>query len=88
LVAGGMARGEIDSALDPDVVAFVFAAVFSELGDYMLNRMKTSAERMAEGDLSVMAAEESQSVFDAVLFILHRGMATPPRSAQGLAIEE
>jgi AcrR family transcriptional regulator len=81
LVAGGMARGEIDSALDPDVVAFVFAAVFSELGDYMLNRMMASAERMAEGDLSIMAAEESQSVFDAVLMILRRGMATPPGSA-------
>jgi hypothetical protein len=47
----------------------------------MLNRMKASAERMAEGDLSIMAAEESQSVFDAVLAILRRGMATPSGSA-------
>jgi hypothetical protein len=83
LVAGGMARGEIDPALDPDVAAFIFNAVFTELGDYILGRMNASAERMAEGDLSVMAAGESQSVFGAVMTILQRGMAAPLTGDQG-----
>jgi AcrR family transcriptional regulator len=83
LVAGGLARGELDPMLDQDVAAFVFAAVFTELGDYILGRLNTSAEQMAEGDLSVMAAGESQSVFDAVMAILQRGMAAPATRDQG-----
>jgi AcrR family transcriptional regulator len=83
LVAGGMARGELDPALDPDVAAFVFSAVFTELGNYILDRLNTTAERMAEGDLSVMAAGESQSAFDAVMAILQRGMAAPVTGDQG-----
>lgn len=83
LVAGGMASGELDPALDPEVAAFIFTVVFSELGDYILGRMNASVERMAEGDLSVMAADESQSVFDAVMTILQRGMAAPSIGVQG-----
>jgi AcrR family transcriptional regulator len=74
LVAGAMARGEIDPALDPDVAAFIFNAVFTELGDYMLSRMNLDVERLLDGDLSMMATDESQAIFDAVLRILQRGM--------------
>lgn len=83
LVAGGMARGQLDPLLDPDVAAFVFAAVFTELGNYILGRMSTSPEQMALGDLSVMASSESQSIFDAVMAILQRGMAAPHDGVQG-----
>jgi AcrR family transcriptional regulator len=79
LVAGGMARGELDAALDPDVAAFIFNAVFTELGDYMLSRLDLDVERMLEGDLSAMGSAESQAIFDAVLAILQRGMAAPQR---------
>lgn len=77
LVARGMARGELDPALDPDVAAFIFNAVFTELGDYLLNRMNLDVERMLDGDLSVMATDESQAIFEAVLTILRRGMSAP-----------
>jgi TetR/AcrR family transcriptional regulator len=77
LVAGGMARGELDRALDPDVAAFIFNAVFTELGDYMLSRMDIDVERLLDGDMSIMATDESQAIFDAVLTILQRGMAAP-----------
>jgi TetR/AcrR family transcriptional regulator len=74
LVADAMARGEIDPALDPDVAAFIFNAVFTELGDYMLSRMNLDVERLLDGDLSIMATDESQAIFDTVLRILQRGM--------------
>jgi TetR/AcrR family transcriptional regulator len=77
LVAGGMARGELDRALDPDVAAFIFNAVFTELGDYVLSRMDIDVERLLDGDMSIMATDESQAIFDAVLTILQRGMAAP-----------
>jgi TetR/AcrR family transcriptional regulator len=82
LVAGGMARGELDPALDPDVAAFIFNAVFTELGDYILSRLSLDVERMLEGDLSAMASAESQAIFDAVLTILQRGMAAPRSDIQ------
>jgi AcrR family transcriptional regulator len=82
LVAGGMARGELDPALDPDVAAFIFNAVFTELGDYMLSRMNLDVEKMLEGDLSAMASAESQAIFDAVLTILQRGMSVPRSDPQ------
>ena len=77
LVAGGMARGELDRVLDPDVAAFIFNAVFTELGDYMLNRMEIDVKRLLDGDMSIMATDESQAIFDTVLAILQRGMAAP-----------
>jgi AcrR family transcriptional regulator len=83
LAAGGMARGQLDPTLDPDVAAFVFTAVFIELGNYILGRMNTSPEQMAQGDLSVMASGESQSIFDSVMAILQRGMAAPLAGVQG-----
>lgn len=74
LVEQGQARGDIDSKIDPDLAAFLFNVVFTELGGYLLNRLQ-DGDALVDGR-SLFETPEAERLFDQVLYILERGMGT------------
>ena len=70
----GQASGEIDPKIDPDLAAFLFNVIFSELGGYLLNRLQPGDE-LADGR-SLFETAEAAHLFDQVLRILEAGMGT------------
>lgn len=74
LIQQGMAQGDVDPTLDADVAAFVFNAVFTSLGDYVLKRLRIPPEQLRDGDLQPLGAPAAQRIFNEVLGILERGL--------------
>ncbi len=74
LVQQGVAQGVVDPQLDPEVAAFVFNAVFTSLGDYVLKRLRIPPEQLREGNLQPLSTPEAQGIFNEVLTILERGL--------------
>ncbi len=74
LVEQGQIMDDISSEIDPDLAAFLFSAIFSELGGYLLNRLQDGGA-LADGR-SLFETPEAEKLFDQVLHILERGMGT------------
>ncbi|MAT98574.1 MAG: TetR family transcriptional regulator [Anaerolineaceae bacterium] len=72
LVEQGQAKGDINSEIDPDLAAFVFNVIFSELGGYLLNRLQDEAG--LEDGRSLFETAEAKQLFDQILHILEFGM--------------
>lgn len=75
LVEAGKAQGVIRPDVDSDLAAFMFNAVFMELGRYMLNRLALDPRQLLDDGPGVLANDEAQSVFDGVMTILEQGLA-------------
>lgn len=80
LVARGKAQGDIAPEIDEDLAAFIFHTVFTELGQYMLQRVGDEAFQEALG-ADFYEDEAIQRIFTQTLEILERGMG--PRSGEG-----
>ena len=81
LVQQGQSRGDIAPDIDPDLAAFLFNTVFSELGAYLLNRLQDEAG-LADGR-SLLETPEAERLFNQVLHILEAGMETiSPETSQ------
>lgn len=76
LVQQGREQGAIDPAIDPDVAAFMFNAVFTNLGDYLLQRLAILPETLLVEKGGGFADPEASLIFDQVLQILELGMGT------------
>ena len=72
LVAQGQASGDIDANIDPDLAAFLFNVIFSELGGYLLNRLQ-DVDVSGDGR-SLFETPEAEQLFDQVLHILEFGL--------------
>jgi AcrR family transcriptional regulator len=72
LVEQGQAKGDITPTLDPDLVAFFFNVIFTELGSYLLKRLPQEGN-LADGR-SLFETPEAEQLFDQVLQILEAGM--------------
>lgn len=83
LVARGKAQGDIAPDIDDDLAAFIFHTIFTELGQYMLQRLGDEAFREALG-ADFYENEAVQQIFSQTLEILERGMA---RGSDGAAQE-
>jgi AcrR family transcriptional regulator len=73
LVEQGQARGDIAPEIDPDLAAFLFNVIFSELGEYLLNRLQ--GKDMPEDGRSLFETPAAKRLFNQVLHILEFGMA-------------
>jgi hypothetical protein len=80
LVQQGVAQGVVDPQLDPEVAAFVFNAVFTSLGEYVLKRLHIPPEQLREGNLQPLGTPEAQHIFNEVLTILERGLGPTPEA--------
>jgi AcrR family transcriptional regulator len=72
LVEQGQARGGIAPEIDPDLAAFLFNVIFTELGGYLLHRLQDGHE--LEDGRSLFETAEAEKLFDQVLQILEAGM--------------
>jgi TetR/AcrR family transcriptional regulator len=78
LVQQGIAQGDIDPEYDPELVAFVFNAILTQLGDYLLRRLQISPERLLiEGGRALDKPEYARLVGD-LLHILKRALGAAP----------
>lgn len=74
LVDKAVADGDIDPALDPALAAFLFSAVFTQLGDYLLGRIGVPAEAVAAGQTQLLDQPAYWALIDDLLMILERGL--------------
>ncbi|MEJ2750472.1 MAG: TetR/AcrR family transcriptional regulator [Anaerolineae bacterium] len=74
LVQQGREQQAIDPAIDPDVAAFMFNAVFTNLGDYLLQRLAIQPETLLVEKGGGFADPEAGLIFDQVLQILESGL--------------
>jgi AcrR family transcriptional regulator len=74
LVTQGIAQNSIDPNLDPEVAAFVFNAVFSELGRFLLTQLEVDSAEMAESGHFPLEHEALPHYFDQVLRVLEHGL--------------
>jgi TetR/AcrR family transcriptional regulator len=74
LIKQGMARGDIDPSLDPALVGFLFNAVFTQLGDYVLGRLGVEAEEIADGDTSRFDRPDYWALIDELITILEHAL--------------
>jgi hypothetical protein len=79
LVQQGQAQGDIAAEIDIDLAAFIFGAVFNELGQYMYRRRLEE-----EGDdwpqRPFYESESVNRILNQALHILERGMSASPTS--------
>ncbi|MFO7663639.1 MAG: TetR/AcrR family transcriptional regulator [Chloroflexota bacterium] len=78
LIEQGMANGDIDPELDPELAAFLFNAVFTQLGDYMLERLGVSAAELAAGNSRQLDQPEYWALIEDLLAILERALSPQP----------
>lgn len=74
LVQQGREQGAIDLTIDPDVAAFMFNAVFTNLGDYLLKKLTILPETLLVEKGGGFADPEAGRIFDQVLQILQSGL--------------
>jgi AcrR family transcriptional regulator len=72
LVEKGQAKGDINPEIDPELAAFLFGVIFSELGRYLLNRLQDGEE--LEDGRSHFETPEAEQLFNQVLHILEFGL--------------
>ncbi len=81
LVAKGMAQGDIDPTLDPDLVAFMLNAITTQLGDYLLQRLEVSPESLAAGGVRGFDQPGYLALVDELMMVLERGLKPAADSA-------
>jgi len=74
LVQEGITQGVIRKDIDPRLAAFMFDAVFMKLGDYMLEKLSISRERLGEEGQKVLDTPEAEQIFNDLMMILESGM--------------
>jgi AcrR family transcriptional regulator len=74
LLETGLARGDIDPAIDLDVAVFVLSAVLIEFGKYMSLHLGLDPASLDGAGLPTAEAEAMQGLFDKLLYILQHGM--------------
>jgi AcrR family transcriptional regulator len=73
LLAQGQERNELKPDIDLDVAVFMFNAVFSNLGDFLLKRQSVAPDALL-GEQGALAGSETEVVLDQVFEILREGM--------------
>ncbi len=74
LLRRGIARGELDPALDLELAAFVIKAMTANLGALIARRLGLDMQT-ASADVERMAGPEAEAIYDSVLRILRHGLA-------------
>ena len=74
LIQQGVAQETLDPDLDPETGAFIFNAVFSNLGEYIMKRLEVAPERLRDEQADALLTPESAKIIDNVLQVLEHGM--------------
>jgi TetR/AcrR family transcriptional regulator len=74
MVENGKTQGAIDPGLDSHTVAFLFNAVFMNLGTYLLKRYQVAPKTLLEPQAKALDQPEILAAIEQVLTILERGL--------------
>jgi AcrR family transcriptional regulator len=75
LIEASVRRGDLDPGIDANLAAFVFNAVFNDLGRYMATRAGEQPGGMPASGHYPLESPEVQFVFDRLIDMLKNGMA-------------
>jgi TetR/AcrR family transcriptional regulator len=74
LVQKGIAQGDIQPEIDPDVAAYIFNSVVINFGKYMADRLEIDMDDVVTGEQSPMDTPEGRAIYDGLFHILEKGM--------------
>lgn len=70
----GIAQGDIDPAIDPQLAALLLPAAFNELGPYVMERLGVDSATLHELDVSRFQTPDVERIFDDVIRMLEHGL--------------
>ena len=73
-VQGGIAQGDVDPHVDPDLAALMLNAVFNEVGSYVMQRLGIEAGTLHELDVTTFQTPDVEHIFDDTIRLLERGI--------------
>ncbi|NJN19540.1 MAG: TetR/AcrR family transcriptional regulator [Oscillochloris sp.] len=76
LIRRGIAAGELDPDLDPELAALMIKSLTGEIGQLITRRLGISAAEAA-ADPSRLSGPEAERIYDQVIAVLQRGMQNP-----------
>jgi AcrR family transcriptional regulator len=74
LIRRGIARGDLDPALDPGLAAFVIQTLSGELGPYLLARLGLDSRQTTWDGFTALQTPELERIFDALIALLEHGL--------------
>jgi TetR/AcrR family transcriptional regulator len=82
LVEQGIARGDIDASIDPDLAVFILNTLIYRLRDFVPQQLGLTLDHMAENRLSSTERDAIEQIFGELVRVLERGMGRSPDLAQ------
>lgn len=76
LVERGIQTGDIDPDIEPGVAAFLFNAIFTNLGEFIMDRQDITPEDLLHKGAKSLDSTEFQRIMDQVMTILERALGT------------
>jgi AcrR family transcriptional regulator len=73
LIRQGIDTGSIRPDVDPDLAAFIFNAVFTDLGDYIVNRLDLDTQRLLQ-QFDSAETPAAEQIYTEVIEILEKGL--------------
>ncbi len=74
LVEQGLARGDIDPDIDPELAVFVIHSLSMELGNFILQRQGIDPAALSQGHMHVFDTPEIARIFDQLVRVLEQGL--------------
>lgn len=92
LVKQGIAQGDLDPGVDPELAAFVMNTVFAEFGSFITDLLGVAPERLAREGTALLDTEAVERAYDQLLSILEHGLGSnaarsKPRSLRPQALD-
>ena len=74
MVQAGIANGTLDPQIDASTAAFLLNAVFTELGQYLMERFRINPEQLLTDGAALFQSEEIHRIIDQVITVLEQGL--------------
>jgi AcrR family transcriptional regulator len=75
LIRMGIAHGDVDPEIDPDLAAFVLGTLLNEFGNYLVPRLGISMKTLAEQGAREVDVGAMERAVDELLRVLRQGLA-------------
>jgi len=73
-VQAGIAHGDVDPHVDPELAALMLNAVFNEVGGHILRRLSIETGALHELDVTRFQTPDVERIFDDTIRLLERGI--------------
>ena len=80
LIEKGRAEGSVDAKLDPNLIAWLFAVVFNNLGDFLLERLEVSPDELGRRGTQAIQQSDYEPLVNEIIGLLERATAVQGES--------